>query len=416
MEDIVIIGNGAAANSAAETIRKHDPQVPIIMVAQEKLPEYSACALPDCLSGWVNREKLFIKQLADYEHMAIQTKFGIEIDEIDIKGKKLAFGSEKIAYQQLIIATGSRPIIPPVPGHDLPGNFAVKTVADIDAIIAYQPKKVVVVGSGNIGIEVAEALQLRGCEVSIVELMESILPRIFDEEPARRISKLLIDKGIKIFTRERVIGVKGDQRVEAVATQSRSIACDTVIWAVGIKQNVELAVAAGVKPGELGGLQVNPRMQTNIDGIYACGDCIESINRLTGHPSLSLLWPNAVRQGQVAALNCLGLKAEYEGAVNLVVEDIYGVTAVSMGMTSAALAGENVQVLEGQNNEQYWRFLVLDDRIMGGQTIGISSGLGAAMAMMKSRTTLSEYRAVVKDTALSRRMAWYLPVQQYLAE
>lgn len=414
MKNIVIIGNGAAANSAAETIRKHDFEVPIVMIARENLPEYSACALPDCLSGWVDRSKLFIKELPEYAQMGIQTRFGLEIKQIDTSERKLISDQETIYYDKLIIATGSRAIIPPVPGHDLSGNFVLKTVGDIDAILAYHVRKVVVVGSGNIGIEVAEALQIRGCQVTIVELMEDILPRIFDHEPAGRISRILIDRGIQVLTGEKVLGISGDQRVEAVTTDCRSIICDTVIWAAGVKQNVEAASAAGVKLGKLGGIQVNSFMQTNIDGIYACGDCIESMDMLTGYPTLSLLWPNAKRQGQIAALNCLGQKAEYEGAVSMVVEDIYGITAVSMGLNSRVLAREEIRVLEGQNRELYWRVLVMDDRIMGMQTIGISSGLGAVMALMKKRTTLSEFHRVTADPHLARRIAWYLPAQRFL--
>jgi len=416
MKNIVIIGNGAAANSAAQTIRKHDSQVPIIMVAREKLPEYSACALPDCLSGWVDRNQLFIKQFSDYDRTGIQTRFGLEINQIDTSKRIIMSCQESIAYDQLILATGSQPVIPPVPGRELSGNFVVKTVGDIDAILAHRPRQVVVVGSGNIGIEVAEALQVRGCQVTIVELMERILPRIFDKEPSCRISEILIDRGIKILTGERVLGINGGQRVESAATEHRTIACDTVIWAAGVKQNVEIARAAGVKLGDLGGIQVNTRMQTNIDGIYACGDCIESMDMLTGYPTLSLLWPNAKRQGQVAALNSLGQDTEYEGAVSLVVEDIYGITAVSMGMTSGTLTGEDIQVLDGQNSDQYWRVLVMDDRIMGMQTIGMHSGLGAVMALMKKRTTLTEFWHVIADHDMVSKAAWYLPAQRFLSE
>jgi len=414
MKNIVIIGNGAAANSAVETIRKHDSQVPIIMFAREDLPEYSACALPDCLSGRVYRSQLFIKQLKDYNRMKIHTRFGYEVQHINTSECTLNSGQETIAYDRLILATGSRAYIPPVPGHELPGNFVVKTVRDIDAIMVNQPHKVLVAGSGNIGIEVAEALQFRGCQVTIVELRERILPRIFDKEPASRIHKILTTKGLEVITGERILRISGDERVESAATDRRLIPCDTVIWAAGVKQNVEMASAIGIKTGELGGIQVNSFMQTNIDSIYACGDCIESMNMLTGYPSLNMLWPSAKRQGQVAAFNCLGQKVEYEGAISFVVEDIYGITAVSMGMTSDALGAEDIQILEGENHNQYWRVLLVDDRIMGMQAIGISSGLGAMMALMKTRTPVSQFRHTLADSALFKKAAWYLPAQRFL--
>jgi NADH oxidase (H2O2-forming) len=414
MKNIVIIGNGAAGNSAAETIRQHDPEVPIIMVAREDLPEYSACALPDFLSGWVDRNQLFIKQAEDYDRMGIATRFGFEINKLDVKEQHLTSDQEIIAFDRLILATGSQALIPRVSGCDLRGNFAVKTVSDVDAIMSHRPQRVVVVGSGNIGIEVAEALQMRGCEVTVVELMERILPRIFDAEPARRLTKILSDHGISILTGEKVLSINGDQQVEAATTDHGRITCDTVIWAAGVKQNVGLARAAGIAIGTLGGIQVNSRMQTSIEGIYACGDCIESMDMLTGHPNLSLLWPNAKRQGQVAALNCLGEKTEYEGAVSLVVEDLYGTTAVSMGLTSDTLQGQDVEIIEGQNYDQYWRILVLDERIMGMQTIGSTTGLGAIMVLMKNRTRVGEFRQTLADPLWLRRTAWYLPARRFL--
>jgi len=414
MKNIIIIGNGAAGNSAAETIRRQNMDVPIVMIAREELPIYSACALPDCLSGWVNRNQLFIKQMQDYKRIGIITKFGYEISHIDIKQRLILIDKETVAFDRLILATGSRAIIPPVPGSNMAGNFVVKTISDIDQIMAYKPHQVLVVGSGNIGVEVAEALHMRGCHVTMVEVMDHILPRIFDKEPARRLSQMLLDHGITVLTREKVIGVSGGGRVEGATTDQRAINCDTIIWAAGVRQNVEIAQTAGVRIGKLGGIQVDSHMQTNLEGIYACGDCIESIDMLTGKPTLSLLWPNAKRQGEVAALNCLGQEVDYEGAVSMVVEDICGITAVSIGMTSAALDPQNTTILEGQTPNEYWRVLVQDDLIMGMQTIGITSGLGAVMTLMKKRTTLREFKQTVIDNNLIRKTAWYLPARRFL--
>ncbi len=414
MNNIVIIGNGAAGNSAAETIRRHNTEVPIIMMARENLPAYSACALPDCLSGWVDRSHLFIKQMQDYSRLGITAEFGCSIKRIDTGQRLVITDQGTIPYGRLIIATGSRAVIPPVPGSDRTGNFVVKTVSDIDNITAHRPRRVLVVGSGNIGVEVAEALQMRGCEVTIVELMDYILPRIFDEKPARQLGRILTAHGIRLITGERVIGVDGGKHVEAAFTQQRTIACDTIIWAAGVKQNVELAQAAGIKLGNLGGIQVDSHLQTNIEGVYACGDCIESIDRLTGNPALSLLWPSAKRQGQVAALNCLGRATAYEGSVNLVIEDIYGTTAVSMGMPYTALLPRDITVWEGQTPGEYWRVLTEGELIMGMQAIGVNNGLGAVMTLMKKRISLSQFRQTAADPNIISKSPWFLPARRFL--
>ncbi|MDD4170785.1 MAG: hypothetical protein PHQ94_00950, partial [Syntrophomonas sp.] len=125
-------------------------------------------------------------------------------------------------------------------------------------------------------------------------------------------------------------------------------------------------------------------------------------------------WPNAKRQGQIAALNCLGQQVEYEGALSLVVEDIFGVTVVSMGMTSKALSSGDIEILKGHSHKQYWQVLLLNDRIVGMQAIGVTSGLGAVMALMKNRTTLSEFHHIIADPDLMLKATWYLPARQFL--
>lgn len=414
MQRVVIIGNGAAGNSAAETLRCSDPDVEIIMAAAENLPEYSACALPDYLSAGIKREKLFIKTRDEYDAMGISTMFGTEIRQIDAGRHMLLHDNGELVYDRLILATGSRSFIPPVQGSVLEGNFMLKTVSDIDSIITHNPRRVLVVGSGNIGIEAAEAMHERGCEVTVIELMDRILPKIFDRESSERIAPILSAKGINILTGEKVLEITGTGRVQGAVTDSRVIGCDTVIWAAGVKQNVELATAAGIKTGELGGITVNQYMQTTMDSVYACGDCIETTDILTGYPCLSLLWPNAKKQAQVAALNCIGIKTVYEGSVSFVAEDIFGTTAVSMGLTSDAMAGKGVEIIEGSDDRRYWRILVTDDRIMGMQTIGVTSGLGAVMAMMKRGILLSEFHRTVEDPLLLRKAGWYLPAMGFL--
>ena len=414
MAGIVIIGNGAAGNSAAEAIRRADPDVSVIMVAREELPEYSACALPDYLTGWVSREQLFIKQWGDYLRSNIGMLGGRDVVRIDTGQQRLVTNREEIRYDRLILATGSRPFIPLVPGHDLPGNFVVKTVADIEAIMAHRPKRAVVVGSGNIGVEMAEALREQDCQVTLVEMMEQIFPRIFDREPAGRISEILAAQGIEVLTGARLAAVHGQSRVEEAVAGERVLACDTIVWAAGVRQNVEIAQEAGIEIGELGGIKVDPFLQTSCPGIYACGDCIESIDILTGRPALSLLWPNAKRQGAVAGLNCIGQQVAYEGAVSLVVEEIFGVPVVSMGLTAQALKSEPVQIMESEGYGRYWRLLLVDDRIMGMQAIGEVTGLGAVMAMMKNRLSVSDCRKIISDPELGRKASWYLPASQFL--
>jgi NADH oxidase (H2O2-forming) len=245
-------------------------------------------------------------------------------------------------------------------------------------------------------------------------MMEQIFPRIFDREPADRILDILTAPGIEVLTGARLEEVNGRGRVEEAVAGQRVIACDTIVWAAGVRQNVEIAREAGITIGELGGIKVDQFLQTSCPGIYACGDCIESIDMLTGRPALSPLWPNPKRQGAIAGLNSIGGQVAYEGAVSLVMEEIFGVPVASMGLTAQALKNEPVQVIEGESHGRYWRLLLVDDRIMGMQAIGETSGLGAVMAMMKNCISVTDFRKIVSDPDLVRKAAWYLPARQFL--
>lgn len=411
---IVIIGNGAAGNQAAENIRKHDDQIELIMLSHETFPEYSACALPDCMAGWISRSNLFLKNERDYDKQRIQTILGRQVSSINIDNKELSMEDESIAYDKLILATGSRPIIPPLKGSALKGNFVLKSVADLDKIFEHQGSRVVVVGSGNIGVEVAEALEIQGYQVVLIELMERLMPKIFSYKAAAILRDSLEKHQIKVLTGEKVLEVIGSQRVEGIITDRREIPCDTVIWAVGVKQNVELAVQAGIDTGQMGGIKVNRHMQTNIKDIYACGDCIESFDIITGKPALSLLWPSAKRQAEVAALNCLGREIEYEGSLNVVIEEFYDTNFVAIGLIADALKEYEVQLIEKEDSRGYYCLAVVDDRAIGLELIGDCDRLGVIMSLIKNGTAISEVKRIISNPELLANIPWYADAGEIL--
>lgn len=410
----VIIGNGAAGNAAAETIRKYDENAEIIMFSSEAFPEYSACALPDYISGWIPRSHLFLKDYDDYKHKQIKIEWGQSVTEIDTVNKQVITEKGMTKYDKLIIASGSRAFIPPINGVNLSGNFVIKSVSDVDRIIEHEPSQVVVVGSGNIGVEAAEALEIRGCKVTLIELLGRVMPKAFDAKASALLYKILTNNNIRVLTDEKVLEVKGLKQVEELVTNRRNIPCDTVIWTVGVRQNVELAQKSGISIGKLGGIKVNSRMETSQQDIYACGDCIESIDLLTGQPALSLLWPNAKRQAQVAALNCLGKPTEYEGSVNIIVEEIYDTLCVSIGFTEEMLSGRDFQVIENGNERFYYRIVISNGLIVGWQSIGISNGIGTILALIKTRTPIAEVKRVWQNSDLVAKVPWYLTAGNFL--
>lgn len=409
---IIVIGNGAAGNQAAQTIQNCDSEAEITILGAESIPFYSACALPDYLAGWIKREQLFLRSSLDRHRVEI--RLGQAVEDIIPDRRAVSAAGELLFYDRLIIASGSRPILPNIPGTGLPGNFVIKSVHDIERILAHNPRRVVVIGSGNIGIEAAETLEYRGCRVSIIEMMPRIMPRLFDEQPAMLIRKILENHGIEIHTGEKAREVIGNNRIEGLITDRREFACDTVIWAAGVRQNTELARAAGIEIGGLGGIKVDSQMKTGHPEIYACGDCVETSDLLTGKPALCLLWSCAKAQAEVAARNCLGEKIVYPGALKLVAEEAYGKPCMAAGLLEEELDGEGLKIIEQETENTYHRILIKNERIMGVQSVGSMEAIGPLLYLMKKKVSPSEIKRIVNSPALLKNMPWMLAADKYL--
>lgn len=410
----VIIGNGAAGLSAAAAVRKFSSGSEITMISREPEPGYSACALPDCLAGWVPRSRLYVADQEKYQSLGIKTIFGREVKALDLTGQQVVLEQGRVDYTRLILATGSRALIPPIQGSNLNGNYVLKTMSDLDQISKNKTRRVVVIGSGNIGVETAEALEIQGAQVTLIEMLERIMPKVFDLRPSQILQNILEKRGIRVLTGERVTGIDGSEQVAAVITDKREIPCDTVIWAVGVRQNVELAREAGLQMGNLGGVRVNTRMETSAPGVYACGDCTESFNMITGQPELSLLWPSAKRQGEIAGSNCAGQALEYEGSFSVVVEEIYSQPCISLGFTAEALADACQEIIERETEDSYYRLVLADGKAAGFQSIGLTRGAGALMALIKTRTPVREVERIMENRQLLKAVPWYGEAARYL--
>lgn len=405
---IVIIGNGIAGNTAAEVARRLDRDARITILSEEDVPAYSPCLLPHYLSRDLDRQRLFLKAPEDYARLGIATILGQRVAEIDLTRKRVVWGKGVATYDKLIIATGSRPIIPAIEGMNKEGLFTLKSLGDADRIARSSGQRAAVVGSGPIGLQASMALHKRGYQVALVELLDWLLPRAFDKEPSEMIRKLIKARGIEVVTGEGITGVWGGPRVEGIATARRQLKCDTVVLALGMRPNAELAQRAGVALGPLGGISTDEHMMTSIEDVYACGDCVETKDMLTGRSALSLLWHNAKQQAQIAAFNCLGIPRAYPGSLNLVGLEVFGTYAVSMGATAAELgAGSDVEVVERRRARYDYRLLMRQGVVLGAQFVGEAWPLGPLISAMQRRDNLGRVR-----DALTRQPP--LP-QQWLA-
>lgn len=413
--DLLIIGNGVAGNNAALTAKRTDPNMSVMILSREAHTEYAAPALPDYLSGELTKEKILVNTFESYAKNGIQVRLNDDVVEIKSEEKvvRTASGAEYM-YSKLIVATGSYPIqLRRMKGTNLPGNFVLKTIDDVDAMTAYPGKQAVVVGSGAIGLEGALGLKERGYEkVTIVEALDWINLKSFDRETADEVVKALQENGVEVLSGEAVEAVEGDDCVRAVRTSKRVIPCDLVLWGIGVRPRVDLAQKTGIALGELGGIEVDEHMRTNIPDIYACGDCTESTDRLSGQKALNLFWEPGARGGMVAGSNCAGVEREFNGSIARFLTYIGETSVVAFGKTEKDLEGTDYQLLEDRSHNTYRRILLREDRIQGVQMVNTMDGVNELLDQVQKETdvdmALLEREDSGKYAAMQLSLAAYL--------
>ena len=395
--DILILGNGAAGSSAAFAAKQTGPDLDVLILSKEDEPVYSAPALPDLLSGELTRGQVTVTPWDDYRKAGIDVLCGA-VARIDAQERKAVLeNGDEISYGELILATGSQPIrLRKMQGTGLPGNFVMKTIADVEDMIAYGGTRAVVVGSGAIGLEGSMALKARGFEqVTMVEALEWLSPKSLDRETSDALKAKLESFGVEVLTGEAVQGVLGEKKVEGVRTEKRDIPCDLVLWGIGMRPDTELAKAAGIGTGASGAILTDDRMHTNLPHIWACGDCTESVDVFSGQRGACLFWEPARRGGAAAGVNAAGGDCIFNGPTPFFLTNKGGLSILAMGKTEAQIAEGRGIVLEERKGDIYRRLLFKDGRLAGAQMLG----------------TLEDadlFAAQIRRNALRREDAWTL--------
>jgi CoA-dependent NAD(P)H sulfur oxidoreductase len=312
---LVIVGGVAAGTKAASRARRVDQRAEITVYQEEPEPSISECGLPYHLSGVVERrDKLVARTPEKFAEKDIDVRVRHRVEKLDPEGKKLCVrdlesgGVFEDAYDRLVVATGARAVLPPIPGADLDGLFVLRFLTDADQVRGYtkerSPKRAVVVGGGYIGLEVAENLCRLGMEVSLIEA-EDRVALAYGSEVAGRVENRLEDNGVNVHTGAEVEEFVGAGHVESVRFGGREIGADLVVLGVGVRPSVELAKEAGAEIGETGAIRVDRHMKTNLPDVWAAGDCVETVNLVSGKPVWVPLGDTANQMGRVAGTNAV---------------------------------------------------------------------------------------------------------------
>jgi len=350
---VVIVGGVAAGPKVASKIIRLCQDAEVTIVEKGKLLSYAGCGLPYYVSGVVKDQKELmstpvgtVRDPVFFQNVKnVKVLNETEATEIDRSGRRLRVrdlvrGEESwLDYDKLVLATGARPVVPPIPGVDLENVFTLHGVHDAEGIRATlaqdKARDVVIVGGGLIGVEITEALAQHGCRVTMVEMMPQVL-RILDLDMARLVERHMESHGVKVLTNTKVEAIEGDGTVAAVQTSAGRVAADMVVLAIGVRPNVTLAEPAGLDIGTTGAIKVNDKMQTSDPDIYAAGDCVECTDLMTGEPCFVPLGSTANKQGRVAAVNLCGGQDRFPGVLGSTVCKVFDFCVARTGLSESA--------------------------------------------------------------------------------
>ncbi|MFO0583439.1 MAG: FAD-dependent oxidoreductase [Anaeromyxobacter sp.] len=341
---ILIIGGVAGGATAAARARRLDEEAEITVLERGPYVSYANCGLPYFIARDIEkRSQLLLQTPEGFDaRYGVKVKVKTEALELDRKGKRVRIlgpkGEEWLSYDKLILAQGGNPVKPPLPGVDAPHVFQLWTVPDTDRIHGFldteKPRTAVVVGGGFIGLEMAEALRRRGLEVTVVELLPTVMA-VMDAELGHRVQGELEANGVKVVTG---VGVKAVHPAEKTLelTDGRRLPAEVVLLSVGVRPELALARAAGLEIGPTGALLVNDRLETSDPDVLAAGDMVEVVHKISGKRARIPLAGPANRQGRIAATNALGGDLRYHGALGTSVVKVFEATAGMTGLSERA--------------------------------------------------------------------------------
>ena len=340
----LIIGGVAAGTKTAAKLKREDRSAEVTVITKDRDISYAGCGLPYYVGGLIeSREELIVNTPAKYAGLTgVEVKTGKEAialhaDKKEVIAKDVETGKEETYnYDKLVLAVGASPAKLPIEGTELSGVFKMRTPDDATNIRTYveenQVKKAVVIGAGFIGLEVAENLKAKGVQVTVIDFASQILPNIVDTEVAVYAKKHLLKEGIRVITGTKAEEIMGEDHVTGVKTSAGLLRCDLLIMAAGIRPNTDFLQDSGLEMFK-GTIIVDKTMKTNLEDVYAAGDCVMVTNRITGKPQWSPMGSSANLEGRTLAQVLTGTKKEHPGVLGTGVVKLPGLNIGRTGLT-----------------------------------------------------------------------------------
>ena len=413
----VIIGGGPAGVIAAETIRKQAPHDNITIVSDEAEPPYSRMAIPYLLMGNVQEDGTYLRK--DPSHLKnLHVNWAqASVKNVDAATKKVMFNmGTEVTFDTLLIATGSHPIKPLIPGIDSAGVHTCWTMDDARKIMALATKdsRVLQLGAGFIGCIIMESLAARGVKLSVVEMGDRMVPRMMGPTAGGMIRDWVQTKGVEVFTATKVESIEAGKPLKVILSNGKTVEADLVISAAGVRPAIGFLKDSGITC--LLGVLTDAHLQTNVPGIFAAGDCAEAFDKVSNKAIVSAIQPNAAEQARVAAMNMVAtsrgktMQAELKGVTQINVLDTLGMISTSFGDWQGQPGGEHVELTDLKQG-RHLSLQFKDDVLVGCNSVGWTEHVGVMRGLVEGKVKLGAWKDQLKADPTKLMQAYIASAQ-----
>ena len=402
----LIIGAGPAGVTAAETLRKLDPEADILLIGNEPEPPYSRMAIPYHLEGKIDESGTLLRdpEYFDRQDIVLERQHVAALDA-DRRSIQLENGSS-LGYDRLLIACGSSPVTPPIPGVESSRVSSCWTLEDARRITAAaRPgSRVLLIGAGFIGCIILESLVKRGVELTVVETGNRMVPRMLDETAGGLLERWCVSKGVRVLTSTSVEAIDdATTHASALLSNGDRIEADHIITATGVRPNTEWLDDSGIDIDH--GIMVDRRLQTSLEHVHAAGDVAQGLDFSTCNYSVQAIQPTATDHGRIAALNMSGREVLHDGSLNMNILDTLGLISVSFGLWMGVEGGDSSHLVD-EANYRYINLQFDGERLVGASSIGLVDHVGVLRGLIESGIELGPWKQRLMEDPTRIMEAW----------
>ncbi|MDD3411923.1 MAG: FAD-dependent oxidoreductase [Eubacteriales bacterium] len=378
----LIIGGSAAAIGCIEGIRQTDAKTPITLVTDEAEYRYARPLISYLLCGKTTREKMSYRPASFWRGNGVTVKADVRAEALDAAAKTVRLSNgETLSYDKLLLATGSRPFVPPIPGYEtVAERHTFMTLADAEGLAAVlRPEsRVLIMGAGLTGVKCAEGIRGMCASLTIVDLAPRVLPAVLDEESAQLVQHCMEQNGVQFYLSNSVQQFSGGT---ATLKTGEVLGFDVLVMAVGVRPNTELLAEAGGKVNR--GMVIDTHCRTSLPDVYAAGDCAEGFDAVSGENRMLPLWPSATMQGETAGHNMTGGCAALLQDMAVNATGVFGLHMITAG----SYEGESWVSREGGS---YKRLVTADGVLKGVIMVGDVARAGIYTNLIRKKKPLAE--------------------------